>query len=482
MISEMKRATLTRWARRLALVLLLVPALALGGVALQARSAEQLNHRALELIEAGRHEEAIESLAQASRLRPSDPVLRTNQALAWNSWAVELAAAGQFPMALDRLRQARALAPDSELIRANLTTIRTNWATVLMEEKRHPEAERLLRQAMADAPADQRAEIERRLGYNAYLEARPLLASGQRDQGRRRLLQAIAHDPDSVHALIELARLDYEQGLTADALARWRRASQLDPKVQGLPEIISKAARELEVEAGFHQLTGPRFIISYADRAGEPLARAALKVLEQALVRISRELRTSARRPFAVVLYPPNQYRLATVAPEWSSGLYDGKIRIPLPAGPLDDPAREALATTLRHELTHAVVLELAGDGVPAWLNEGLANYFELEDAPRARRNDADRAELTTRAARGESLSLTNLPPDFIAIPDQRQVERAYLLSRAFVYWLAENGRPWKLRQLLEALGEGVDPDLALKRTYGHPLASLEQQWRITIR
>ncbi len=32
------------------------------------------------------------------------------------------------------------------------------------------------------------------------------------------------------------------------------------------------------------------------------------------------------------MLYSPEQYRAATEAPGWSSGLYDGKIRVPLKA------------------------------------------------------------------------------------------------------------------------------------------------------
>ena len=38
----------------------------------------------------------------------------------------------------------------------------------------------------------------------------------------------------------------------------------------------------------------------------------------------------------------------------------------------------------LVHELTHAMIASLAPRGIPAWLHEGLAQYFEGDD-PAAR-------------------------------------------------------------------------------------------------
>jgi hypothetical protein len=40
----------------------------------------------------------------------------------------------------------------------------------------------------------------------------------------------------------------------------------------------------------------------------------------------------------------------------------------------------------LTHELAHAVVASIAPRGVPAWLNEGLAQYFDGTDPQAARR------------------------------------------------------------------------------------------------
>jgi hypothetical protein len=40
----------------------------------------------------------------------------------------------------------------------------------------------------------------------------------------------------------------------------------------------------------------------------------------------------------------------------------------------------------LVHELTHAMIASLAPRGIPAWMHEGLARYFEGDDPAAARR------------------------------------------------------------------------------------------------
>jgi hypothetical protein len=73
-----------------------------------------------------------------------------------------------------------------------------------------------------------------------------------------------------------------------------------------------------------------------------------------------------------------------TRTPGWASGVYDGRIRVPLEgaAGRMDE-----LERVLDHEFVHALVARLGGPSVPSWLNEGLAVQFEpggLDDATRA--------------------------------------------------------------------------------------------------
>ena len=86
---------------------------------------------------------------------------------------------------------------------------------------------------------------------------------------------------------------------------------------------------------------------------------------------------TTRRSSLAVVVYATvDDFRAQTHAPKWAAGLYDGAVRIPARASAdfgLDIDA-------LRHELMHAQLH--AGVGcMPAWLDEGLAQYF-ARDVP----------------------------------------------------------------------------------------------------
>ena len=66
-----------------------------------------------------------------------------------------------------------------------------------------------------------------------------------------------------------------------------------------------------------------------------------------------------------------------------AGGLYDGRIRVPA-AGAAQSP--QLFERVLAHELTHAMIANLAPRGIPAWLHEGLAQYFEGDDPAVARR------------------------------------------------------------------------------------------------
>ena len=62
---------------------------------------------------------------------------------------------------------------------------------------------------------------------------------------------------------------------------------------------------------------------------------------------------------------------------------YDSRIRIPV-AGTAKD--LQLFERVIIHELSHAIVANIAPHAVPAWLDEGLAQHFEGRDADVARR------------------------------------------------------------------------------------------------
>jgi len=107
----------------------LLVALAVGGMGVRERiatafgdpSPEALLTRGLEEMEAGRLDDALETVRAALRLAPDDPIGHNNAGVILN-------AAGQYDLAMRELRVAVHLAPDYEEAHYNLAHVYLNLA------------------------------------------------------------------------------------------------------------------------------------------------------------------------------------------------------------------------------------------------------------------------------------------------------------------------------------------------------------------
>src|SRR6266850_273920 len=113
------------------------------------------------------------------------------------------------------------------------------------------------------------------------------------------------------------------------------------------------------------------------------VASQATAVFNSVFFRIGDKLGEFPSNTIVAVLYTEKQFRDITRAPEWSGGQYDGRIRIPAAGASLKP---ELFERVLTHELTHAIVAGIVANGVPTWLNEGLAQTFDGTDPQAARR------------------------------------------------------------------------------------------------
>jgi len=156
---------------------------------------------------------------------------------------------------------------------------------------------------------------------------------------------------------------------------------------------------------GFVESRVDRFRVSFQGHADKALAARATDLLESAFWRIGKTLGAYPSDPVAVMLYTEKQFRDITLAPEWSGGIYDGRIRVPA-AGAAQSP--QLFERVLAHELTHAIIASLAARGIPTWLHEGLAQHFEGDDAAAARRRlKAGGVVVPLRYLEGNSSRLT---------------------------------------------------------------------------
>jgi hypothetical protein len=148
-----------------------------------------------------------------------------------------------------------------------------------------------------------------------------------------------------------------------------------------------------------------------------------------------------------------------------SAGFFDGVVHVRSGVS-VDAP----LAMTLHHEYVHAA---LEGLDLPAWLSEGLAEYFERPSGSRGP-TSAELGVLRGLAASGSWIPVEQLSgPNFAGL-DQARASAAYLQSLALVSHLARLRGERALGRLCRDLSR-IRLERALARQFGLSIAELEQ-------
>ena len=122
------------------------------------------------------------------------------------------------------------------------------------------------------------------------------------------------------------------------------------------------------------------------------------------------------------------------------------------------------------HEMTHLLMDEAVDSPlatVPAWLNEGLAMYFETRSGQR----------LATVEQAARNSTLLNLG-SMNAVPGRpRDVRLFYAQAWSVVDYMVDTYGTERITSLLEVLNSGNRIDAAVQDVYGVSLQELEEQW-----
>jgi tetratricopeptide (TPR) repeat protein len=225
-----------------------------------------------------------------------------------------------------------------------------------------------------------------------------------------------------------------------DELAASLQQTERGLAIRKDPELLAfqnRLKRELAVmEEGYREKQIPQFKIIFSRYEHDESRSVVGAILKEAYREIGREFNFYPSQPVTVILYNERGFFDVTRSPGWAGGLYDGKIRLPIK----DIAGREdELKRIIYHEYSHALVRALT-PYCPMWLNEGLAEYFSLED-------DVEKI--------GQLIPLNNLEYGFPG--DTRAAAVAYRQSYSAVCYLIDKFGLYRVKELLEALAREQD-------------------------
>jgi tetratricopeptide (TPR) repeat protein len=243
------------------------------------------------------------------------------------------------------------------------------------------------------------------------------------------------------------------------AIEEFRRALSLrdDPAIRAS---LDKAMLEARTARGFDQKRLSHFIVSYEGETMETTGRMVLDALERSRAALISQLGYEPDEPVVVILYSRRSYR-EMGGPHWSAGLFDGKIRMPV--GGLHQ-VDEQIRSTLHHELVHAFIHARAGERAPRWLHEGVAEYMEGTRA-------SEQGSLLARVL-ADGNSFEHCLPTA-----QCDVRIFYPAAVSLVDYLIQMRGVGGIRDVLSALGEGIDIDGSLRKVLGKDEGALIREW-----
>jgi hypothetical protein len=210
----------------------------------------------------------------------------------------------------------------------------------------------------------------------------------------------------------------WKAGDDRTALEYWRKALDVenDP---GLAALYAKVDRDVKNNGTKPMLIGIRVKLLYDDGAvPADEARGMLSIIDETYARVSQELGCTSEDRIVAIVTSRQAYMSATGAPEWSGGLFDGRIHIPASAGKeMNAEDRKALT----HETVHAC-LAMMGRW-PTWLHEGLAQTLSGDKL-----SSNTRTQFAQLAKDGKLPTLEMLSNGFTGMNSQ-QAQIAYLVS-----------------------------------------------------
>lgn len=294
--------------------------------------------------------------------------------------------------------------------------------------------------------------------------------SGDFKGAEEKLNTALKYDPENVGAMIALSDIYYYSQEMKKSEGMLQTAKKLAPDSAEIQERLARIAGDKELEKEMKLAETEIFDIKFDKQASLSYNIYDLKqTLRKSYREVGQNLRYYPRHTVAVILYAEEDYRKLQEVPEWSSGAYDGKIRIPIPSAGNIENSR--LKQIIWHEYTHAVIRDITAGSCPIWLNEGLADYHGYLFAK------FDPALLRETYLAGKLFSLKQLSEEFRTFTDTGKIRLAYAQSYSIVSFIIDRWGFYKLRHLLEASEKKLPVEELIQSELNIRADKFEAEW-----
>lgn len=244
------------------------------------------------------------------------------------------------------------------------------------------------------------------------------------------------------------------------------------------------AARDRGADGRFEQRESSHFVLfqdvdideSGGLRGSRRFEQQVLDELERAYDRLDELLGLRPGRPIEVFVYDPGIFdtHFAGRFRFQAAGFFNGAIHI---RGATQLTLE--LGRVLHHELVHAAFDAAAPSLVlPAWLNEGVAEWFEARALSKRHLSHGELAYLMRANRSGAWLGLGTLNRSSFAGLGQDRAQLAYLQAYGMIEHLTRRHGEGALRELCRAVVRSRDIERSLQRTLRMDSAALEASFR----
>ncbi|MEP6802438.1 MAG: tetratricopeptide repeat protein [Acidobacteriota bacterium] len=253
-----------------------------------------------------------------------------------------------------------------------------------------------------------------------------------------------------------------------EAVAAWdyfRRLKGSDPAVE---KKLDRARAELSLGVPQRVRTSDRISLYTDASVPDSVAARVEEYLESELAKLSAFFSSPDEgATHVVILYEGRAYFSLVSIPNWVSGIFDGKIRVST-----ESPVRWSteLAGVLSHELAHSYLRSVSRGHAPAWLHEGLGQWFQAQRIPRE--------DLRRWFARHEVLSLEQMEALLAGRADRERTRNVYLEALGLTEFLIGENGSGAMACLVRDLGDGVPFEEALRRETGLTSRELVSRWK----